>query len=148
MHSIRDLLTRGSVFSTGPATSVLEACQAMEEANVGAVLICTAAGELQGIFTERDLMVRVIVAGRDPSTTELREVMSRDLYVAESTLRVSEVRGEMRHRHIRHVPVVENGEVLGVLSLRDLLRADLHEKTQEVEAITTYIQGGLSGEGR
>lgn len=143
MQPIGDLLTRPETLSLPTSASTLEAARAMQSAGVGAVLVLADDGSLAGIFTERDLMVRVVVEGKDPGATRVGDVMSRSLYTAAPTERASAVREEMHRRHIRHVPVVAEGRVLGVLSLRDLLRHDLQVKTQEVEAITSYIQGGL-----
>jgi signal-transduction protein with cAMP-binding, CBS, and nucleotidyltransferase domain len=143
MHPIGDLLTSKDVLSLTRTDTVMQACRAMDERGVGAVLIHSEEREAEGIFTERDLMVRVIVEGLDPNTTLLGDVMTVKLYTVDPADRACEVQEEMRKRHIRHVPVMQDGKVCGVLSLRDLLRADLAEKIQEVEAITSYIQGGL-----
>jgi CBS domain-containing protein len=122
---------------------VLAATRAMEAHHVGAVLVEEDGNAAAGVFTERDVMIRVVNAGRDPSTTRLSEVMTRDVLTVSPDQRSGEVLRAMQQRHIRHLPVVENGQVLGVLSLRHLLRADLEDKKYEVEAITAYIQGGL-----
>jgi signal-transduction protein with cAMP-binding, CBS, and nucleotidyltransferase domain len=147
MHPIRDLLSSADVLSLEPSDTVMAACRAMQARGVGAVLVNDGQRALAGIFTERDLMIRVVVEGLDPHSTPLSDVMTTKLYTVTPDQMSGPVQSEMRQRHIRHVPVVQDGEVCGVLSLRDLLRANLQEKIQEVEAITSYIQGGLPTEG-
>jgi CBS domain-containing protein len=116
---VEDLITQPSPLVLERATSVLEAVRAMTARNVGAVTICDDAGRPAGIFTERDLMTRVVVPGRDPARTSLGEVMTTRLLFA---------RGDD--------PV---GRLLGVISLRDLLRADLCEREAELHALHDYI---------
>lgn len=139
MPTVGDLLTGRQVLSIDAGASALDAARVMAENKIGAMLVTTG-DALAGIFTERDLMTRVVVAGRDPGSTPLREVMTAEVYVARREDRVTDVRRELRERHIRHVPVIEGEEILGMLSLRDILRADLREKSVELETITKYIQ--------
>jgi len=113
----------------------------MRDQHIGAVLVLDAERRLAGIFTERDLMIRVVVAGRAPGSVLLQEVMTRELFTASPEDRVFHVAQSLQARHIRHVPVLRNGEVVGILSLRDLLRAHLSVKEQEVQHLTAYIKG-------
>ncbi len=144
MHPVGDLLPEDDPLSLPPGTSVLEACVAMRDARVGAVLVGDGSGLPLGIFTERDLMTRVVAAGRVPGETPLEDVMTKGLYFAKASMPTSEVRREMRRRHIRHAPVIDDQDrVVAMLSLRDLLRADLLDSREEVKTITQYIQGGF-----
>ncbi|MCB9904254.1 MAG: CBS domain-containing protein [Planctomycetes bacterium] len=146
MQPVGELLPEDEPLTLPPRTSVFDACVHMRDSRVGAVLIQDGGGLPMGVFTERDLMTRVVAAERDPKATTLEEVMTRDLYFARADLPSSQVRREMQRRHIRHAPVVdEKDRVIAMLSLRDLLRADLHETRNEVKAITQYIQGGFEG---
>lgn len=146
MQPVGELLPEDEPLTLPPRTSVFDACVHMRDSRVGAVLISDGEGLPLGVFTERDLMTRVVAAGRDPRQTTLEEVMTRDLYFARSDMPTAEVRREMQRRHIRHAPVVDGDDtVIAMLSLRDLLRADLLETRQEVKAITQYIQGGFEG---
>jgi len=146
MQPVGELLPEDEPLTLPPSTSVFDACVHMRESRVGAVLINDGEGLPEGVFTERDLMTRVVAAGRDARRTTLEEVMTRDIYFARADMPSSEVRREMQRRHIRHAPVVDSDDkLLAMLSLRDLLRADLHETRQEVKAITQYIQGGFEG---
>lgn len=141
MKSIISLLTRRSLLSMTGEKSALVAAQAMHRARVGCVLVVDEGGTPLGIFTERDLMTRVVVPGVDPEKVRLADVMSEDLLIAGPEARVNDVAKQMQSRHIRHLPVVGDGKVLGILSLRDLLRELLAAKRQEVQALTAYIQG-------
>jgi len=137
-HLIRsqDLLTLDE------SASVLEAARAMTARSVGAILVTTADGRLAGIFTERDLMSRVVVPEREPDKIRLREVMTREVYSVGPDREVGDVRTELSQRHFRHLPVVVDGRVVGILSLRDLLRADIDEMSHEVEELEKYFLGG------
>lgn len=145
MKTIRELLT-GPPRTIPRTATALEAARAMSKAHVGAVLVLDEDGQPCGIFTERDLMVRVIVAGRSPDDVRVEEVMTTDLFTATPERRVNEIAREMQARHIRHLPVIESSRVLGVLSLRDCLREHLEAKREEVKALQAYIQGDDSQE--
>ncbi|MEM7309245.1 MAG: CBS domain-containing protein [Planctomycetota bacterium] len=144
MKSIGELLSGQHVHTLAQSSTVLDAARLMQEAHIGAILVTGEREKLVGIFTERDLMSRVVVAGHDPGTLLLEEVMTRGLVTSTPERRVTEAAQEMQDRHIRHLPVVEDGQVVGILSLRDLLRAHLEAKVQEVDHLTAYIQGDES----
>jgi CBS domain-containing protein len=141
MKSIREVLSGGPVVALTAKATALEAARRMVEGAVGALLVVDGRSAPIGIFTERDLMQRVVVPGRDPAKVELQEVMTRNLFVATPDEPVTDVARTMQERHIRHLPVVEHGRVIGMLSLRDLLRAHLSEEHAEVEVLRAYIQG-------
>ncbi len=129
------------VVSLPTSATVLTATKLMVATHRGSILVRNDVGQTVGIFTERDLMVRVIAKGRSPDSIPLSEVMTTDLYTTDSQCKVTEVRRAMRERHIRHLPVIEDGEVLAVLSMRDLLRADFEETRDDAVAMRGYIQG-------
>jgi len=140
MSKVEDLITQRSPLVLERATSVLEAARAMTARNVGAVTICDDGGRPVGIFTERDLMTRLVVPGRDPASTPLGAVMTTRLLFARADEPVADVEREMQRMHVRHLPVVDaHGRLIGVISLRDLLRADLREREAELHALHDYI---------
>lgn len=141
MPHVGKLLTSRKLVSLTRSATAMQAAEAMAKEKVGAILVCGADQKPEGIFTERDLMVRVIVPGGDPAQVRLESVMTAELFTAHPAQKTADIRREMQRRHIRHVPMVLDGQAIGMLSLRDLLRADLAEKKSEVEAITAYIQG-------
>lgn len=140
---IRDLILDQPVARLGPGATVLEAARCMAEHRIGSVLVADTDGRMLGIFTERDLMVRVVAAGRDAARVTVGEVMTREVFTTHPDRTVEEVRADLQHRHIRHVPVVVGDSVVAVLGMRDLLRADLRAKRQDVRAMTAYIRGGF-----
>ena len=138
---VKDLVTEHRVVRIAPNQTVLEAARLMVEAHVGALLVCDEDGPPLGIFTERDLMVRVVAVEKDVKSTKIEGVMTRELYTTDADRPVLELRAELRKRHIRHVPVVENGAVIAMLSMRDLVRAALEEQKGAVKEMQRYIQG-------
>ena len=140
---IRDLILDRRVARLGPDASALDAARRMAEERVGSVLVADGDGRMLGIFTERDLMVRVVAAGLTAAAVRLCDVMTREVFTTDPERSVQEVRVDLQRRHIRHVPVVAGDRVVAVLSLRDLMRADLREKRQDVRAMTAYIRGGF-----
>ncbi len=140
MSRIESLITQRSPLVLEHDTSVLDAARAMTERNVGAVTICADNGRPVGIFTERDLMTRVVVLGRDPARVTLGEVMTTRLLFARCDEPIEAVEGEMRRMHVRHLPIVDaGGRLMGVISLRDLLRAKVREREEELHALHDYI---------
>jgi CBS domain-containing protein len=127
---IRDILEPRKLVVAGPEATVNEAAWLMREGNVGAILVVDE-GRLIGIFTERDALVRVIACGRDPATVRLSEVMTRD----PTTVAPEETFGYalllMYERGFRHLPVVESGRPIGVVSARHALDPDLEEFAAE-----------------
>ena len=141
MKLVRDLL-EGRPHVTLPAdASCLQSARVMTDHQVGAVLIVDEQNRPVGIFTERDLMVRVIVHGLDPATVPLSRVMTRELFCASPDQSATIAAQEMQARHVRHLPVVEQGRFVGMLSLRDLLREQLTVLSIEVEELTHYVHG-------
>lgn len=139
------LITEDMEVTALPATAtVLEATRLMVGQHRGSVLVTDDSGAPMGIFTERDLMVRVVSEGISTKETLLQEVMTTELYVAHPDDKVTTIRREMRERHIRHIPVIDSDGVVAVLSMRDLLRADFEETREAAAAMRTYIQGEAS----
>jgi CBS domain-containing protein len=141
MPKLQSLLTGRPVLSLRQDRSAFDAAREMAHNRVGALLITDAQERPCGIFTERDLMVRVVVPGRDPNRVLLSEVMTRELFTAPPERSVAEALRDLQERHIRHLPVVLDERVIGMLSLRDLLRADLEQATTELTETRRYIAG-------
>jgi signal-transduction protein with cAMP-binding, CBS, and nucleotidyltransferase domain len=139
---VREVLNPQDLLTLPETATAMEAATAMSARKVGAILVVGKDGRLTGIFTERDLMSRVVVERRDPERTALAEVMTREVFSVDPEHPVDLVRVELQRRHIRHLPVVVDGRLVGVLSLRDILRADLDKMSHEVEALENYFLGG------
>ncbi len=139
-RSVSDLLKRGgSVIYTAPYTTVAEAARTMAERNISSILVLENGREIVGIFTERDLLRRVIVKGLDPKETKVQEVMTRDVMVITANAPRAEALRVMNEHHIRHLPVADEDNLLGVISLRDLLRYEVEEKDFEIEQLRDYV---------
>jgi len=118
--------------------SVLEAVRRMVEANVGSLLVMDAGG-VCGIVTERDYLRRVTLEGRTDHDTPVREISSAPLIVATPRTTVDECMALMTDRRIRHVPVVDEGEVVGVVSIGDLVKFQSKRQSFEIKYLTDYI---------
>jgi len=131
----------GDVLEIDAEASVFEAVQLMVEMNVGSLLV-TDGGEIAGIVTERDYLRRVTLEGRDERQTAVREIMSSPLIVASPETTVDECMALMTDRRIRHVPVVEEGRVVGLVSIGDLVKFKSKLQTFEIQYLTNYITSG------
>ena len=129
------------VFEIDGDASVFEAVQLMVERNAGSLLV-TQSGEITGIVTERDYLRRVTLEGRTERETPVREIMSSPLIVASSETTVDECMALMTDRRIRHVPVVEEGKVVGLVSIGDLVKFKSKLQTFEIQYLTNYITAG------
>ena len=150
MPIVGDLLSGRDPLTLSSAASVLQAARLMTEAKVKAVLVTSADGAphaLVGIFTEHDLMTRVVAPGLDPARVRLGDVLTRDPFTVERGCKVAEARRELQSRHISHLPVVERGRPIGIVSMHDVLRADLEEKAHEVAELEGYFLGGAEPGG-
>ena len=147
MPQLEGLLTGRELRTLPGSETVMGAVRMMTDHRIGCVLVTDGDGRPVGIFTERDLMTRIVVAGRDPGETRIEEVMTRDVFTATRDARVADMRRELQKRHIRHLPVVEDGRAVEMLSLRDLLAADLAATSFEKRAMTEYIKGSVDQQG-
>ena len=139
MATIRDLLTNRTIHYIQPQHTVLEASIYMVDAKVGAAPVLEGT-TLVGIFSERDIMSKVVTKGRDPRTTRISEVMSTSLRTLAPDASCAEAMLMMQSHGIRHLAVCEGSTLVGFLSLRDLLRHTLEEKSGEADMMRAYIQ--------
>ena len=144
MASIHDLILERETYTVNADESVLAAARFMVERNIGAVPVLQR-GELAGIFSERDIMKRVLAAGRDPQSTKVSEVMTRDLKTVRPDESLENCMLLMREHGFRHLPVCEGKRLVGLVSLRDLLLRDLTEKDAEVRMMRAYIHSDPGG---
>ncbi|MGA7992754.1 MAG: CBS domain-containing protein [Thermoanaerobaculia bacterium] len=143
MSTAKDVLSRKKalgVITVLPGCSVRDACRVMRDRRIGALLV--AEGEtLHGIITERDVMNLVVAVEKDPATTEVAEVMTRKVIVVRSDRSLEEVVAIMRQERLRHVPVVDETGLVGLISIGDVNAFNAAEDHQAVEYLTQYIQG-------
>jgi CBS domain-containing protein len=121
-----------ATIATSPQTTVGKAAEAMAAARIGSMLVVDAKGKLMGIFTERDALVRVIAAGLDPKTTKLSQVMTPDPQTVGPDRPLGHALHMMFEGGFRHVPVVDGGKPLGVVSARDALGKEMVEFEAEM----------------
>ncbi len=139
MHTIRQIVQSRGLVIVSPETSVLEVARRLTEARVGAAVVLRG-HELVGIFSERDLMGRVVVAGKDAARTPVSQVMTQDVITASLDEPVVACEQKMRRSGCRHLPVVADGRVIAMLSIRDLLSDEIEEQAEENRALRAYIQ--------
>ena len=122
-----------------PGATVLEAVQVMAEEGVGAVSVVEG-GQLRGIFTERDVTLRVVLKSRSPQETKVAEVMTSPAETASEEMTAEESMNFMVEHHIRHLPIVgENGQLLGMLSIRNLLEHMVEDLSRELHSLDQYL---------
>ena len=127
-------------------TSVAEAIQLMLAKRVGAVAVLDGNGVVAGIFTERDVLRKVALSGRDPAATPVREAMSSPVVLATANTMPGEALTVMVDHHFRHLPVVdEQGKLLGILSIRNLLQWRVDEVTQQLDSLENYVSNDGPG---
>jgi CBS domain-containing protein len=140
MVNVRQLLDRKGreVFSIAPAAAVLEAIRLMAERHVGALLVME--GEaLKGIVSERDYARKVILMGRSSADTPVRDIMTATVITVQPETPVEKCMQLMTERRVRHLPVVESGRVVGMVSIGDLVKAVIAEQQQHIEQLESYI---------
>ena len=138
MHAIRHVIRPHHLVTAPPTASVLEVARIMTDARVGAIPIVE--GErVVGIFSERDLMTRIVVEGRDPQRALVMEAMTHDVLTATPDDTRSECLERMREARCRHLPVLEDGRLIAVLSMRDLLRDEIEEQDEEIRGLRAYL---------
>ena len=138
------LASKGGALRTVPSTvTVAEAVQEMNRHKIGAILVMNDAN-LVGIFTERDVLTRVVAGSLDPKTTPITAVMSANVLTIAPTATVQQVMDIFAERRCRHLPVIEDGQLRGLISIGDVSRWVANTHRVEAESLRQYISGGLS----
>jgi len=146
MSTVRHVLeTKGrDVYTTSADASIDDAVEEMCRAKVGALLIIDEVGNPVGILSERDLLLRVLLAHRDPATTTVGDVMTRHVVCIDEDHPVPGAMALMTHKRCRHLPVVRDG-VVGMVSIGDLVRAINGDYEHEVRVLHDYVEGRYPG---
>lgn len=142
MKLVRHLLdVKGSeIISIRSDASVLDAIRLMAERAVGSLLVMDG-DDLVGIVTERDYARKVIIKGRSSDSTRVREIMTSEVRTATTDQTVNDCMQVMTRRKIRHLPVVDGGRVVGMISIGDLVQAIIESQQEEIQHLEQYISG-------
>lgn len=136
---IKDVIRDRAPYSINPATTVQEAAEFMAARNIGAVCVVDDEGKLLGVFSERDVMKRVVVQQRDPRSLKVGEVLSELRAVIRCDETPHQALERMELIGSRHLPVVDEERWVGMLSIRDLLRVELSEQGDALKLLHEYI---------
>ena len=138
MKKIRDIMRYGFLFTVQRNATVAEAVRVMTTHNVGIVTVLDG-DKLAGVFSERDVVRRVVNAGLDPARTAIGDVMTTDLVVADADEDYQSAMRKMDQANIRHLLVVSEGRILSMISIRDLMRVEIQDKGEEIRYLHEYL---------
>jgi CBS domain-containing protein len=143
MATVRDILRKKGyeVYAIAPEATVIEALNLMAEHNIGALLVTTG-DKINGIVSERDCVRKVDVKGRTTKDTRISEIMTSDVITVEADQPLEECMGLMIDKNIRHLPVCEGKKLLGLLSVRDVLKEVVEVQQMMLSELERYITGG------
>ncbi|MEX2264125.1 MAG: CBS domain-containing protein [Bryobacteraceae bacterium] len=140
MSRVQEILRDRKLFSVQAAQTVAEVARRMADLKIGAILVLER-DELRGVFSERDLMTRVVLEGREPARTPVAEVMTTNIATIHEEATLEAAMESMQTRGCRHLPVMRDGRVVGFLSMRDLMNYELARKSEELSQMRAYISG-------
>jgi CBS domain-containing protein len=142
MKLIKHLLDRKGrhIISVKPEDSVLDAIRLMAEKGIGSLVVMEDQ-ELLGIMSERDYARKVIIKGRSSESTAVSEIMTANVFTTSSSETVNDCMSVMTEKKIRHLPVVEDNVVIGMISIGDLVKAIISDQQEEIEHLEHYISG-------
>ena len=138
MKAIAEIIEGHPLIHANPSDKVREVARMMSERNVGAIAVLDA-GRLVGVFSERDLMARVVATGLNPDDTPVSTVMTKSLVVADAGDGVDDALQKMYAQKCRHLPVVRSGKLIGMLSIRDLLQVDDEQNRQRASFLSELV---------
>jgi len=138
MSLVRDIVHQRELFSVEEHQTVGEVARHMSDLHVGAILVLNR-GDLRGVFSERDIMKRVVLERLDPDRTAVSQVMSTHVVTIDEGATLEDAMEAMHHHNCRHLPVMRNGRVVSFLSMRDLMHYELARKTEELHHMRAYI---------
>lgn len=142
MGKVRNILQKKgtSTFSVQPATTVYHALELMVQKNIGSLLVCDE-GKFVGIFTERDYARKVILKGKTSKETMIGEIMTENPVTVTPDENIDECMKIMTDKHIRHLPVLQDGELVALISIGDVVKYVIDEQREIIEDLEHYITG-------
>lgn len=141
MDTVRDILLKKGqvVFTVSPESSVYEALEELEAKNLGALVVLEDNGELDGIFTERDYARKIILKGRSSKETLVREIMTESPVFVSPDTKIEECMQMMTCKFIRHLPVLDDNKLVGIVSIGDLVKYIIDQKDFTIQHLEKYI---------
>ncbi|MDP3378226.1 MAG: CBS domain-containing protein [Brevundimonas sp.] len=130
-----------AVFSVSPDQTLVDACREMQTRRIGAVMVCES-DRVVGVLSERDVVRAVAASGPEALSEAVSRHMTRDVVFAEPTETVTMLMARMTDRRIRHLPVLREKRLIGVISIGDVVKCQIEEATREAESLRTYIAAG------
>ncbi len=143
MNTVAQLLEAkpsGNTYTVSPSTTVYDALKLMSDKNIGA-LIVTDGEKVAGIFSERDYARKIILMGKSSRETEVQEIMTGNVFSIKSSQSIGECMSVMTDKHIRHLPVIDDGKLTGVISIGDVVKAIISEQEDTIHHLEDYITG-------
>ena len=142
MKTVYDILQRKGrdVFSVRPGDSIYDALQLMETKNIGAVLV-RESGQLVGIFSERDYARKVVLKDKSSRETPVKDAMTHRIACVRTDQKIEECMALMTEKHIRHLPVIEDNQLGGIISIGDVVQAKISEQEFIIQQLENYITG-------
>lgn len=139
---VNDILLRKghNIIHVSPDTTVFDAIQLMADHNIGALLVMSG-DELKGIISERDYRNKVILKGRTSKQTAVHEIMTSQVFYVEPDEKIENCMAIMTERKFRHLPVVKNRKVIGIISIGDLVKSIIDRQKVVIKDLTAYITG-------
>ena len=143
MSTVRDIIRKkgNEIWSVSPNATVYEALEMMAEKNIGALLV-TAEGQVKGILSERDCIRKVDLKGHTSRVTKVKDIMTSDVISIQVTERIEECMAAMTEKNIRHLPVYEDEQLLGLISVRDVLKEVVEMQKSLIAQLERFITGG------
>ena len=148
MPKIKDILkqkSQSAIWSVGPSLSVFQAIEMMALKEVGALTVVDDEGHLIGIISERDYARKVILLGKSSKQTPVSEIMTKDVITINEDSRIEECMTLMTERRIRHLPVVHDSFLIGMISVGDLVKTIISEQDFKIEQLERYVRGEEAG---
>lgn len=134
-----------AIFFVRQTATVWDALELMEIHNIGAVLVLDDAGNLKGIFSERDYARKGILKGRPAARTPITEIMTHNVIVVSIEDTLANCMRIMSNKHIRHLPVMDNNQLLGMVTIRDVVKEIISAQTGKIRELEAYIEGSYGG---
>ena len=144
MLSVRNILsTKGDqLWSVSPSATVYQALEIMAEYNIGAVPVVENS-KLVGIFSERDYARKVILKGKSSQNTQVSELMTTKVFYVKPQRTLQDCMFLMTDKHIRHLPVIDEGELVGIITIGDVVKGIISEQKRTIEDLESYISGSM-----